>query len=436
MGLNWERELNMPVGGLSRAFADAEIDNTSGRFLPDYMRGTSELLTAILPRRPIIIGAGFEVSGVDETVPVFSGLLKRSPKVNVSNRQINLEAEDYVGFFDNHYVDRESIFTGVTTDQLLETIFQSSGMTTAQYDLDVGLNNIPFTILEDGAKFADVINELAIAENGQIFQDEVGVFHFWNRQHLTIAPYNQVQRILATSQVLDSESPNEDHIINVVEVSGSIWEKRAAQTIFSLTQPVSMLEGINFEVFATLDDPVLQVTSQTVAGNTLEDGSGSAITVTVVSRTVFSQSVKYVLSAPTNGFLTQLDITGRSAVSNEDLYVRTADSSSVTAYEERPLAINNRYVQDRSWADSLSQLILNSYSEPQNIQKITIRAIPELQLGDLVSWQSKNWRIYGIRGKLDPSAGFLQDLILLKPDLQTYFTIGISDIGGDAAISA
>jgi hypothetical protein len=435
MSLGWERQLNMPVGGFTRALAEAELDNTSSRFLPDYMGGNSEIATAVLPKRPMIINAGFNINGVDQTVPQFSGLIKRSPHVDVAGRDVGLEGEDYVSFFDNRFIDRTALFTSVTTDTIIETFLQSSGMATSQYDLDTGLNTIPFTILESGARFADIINDLVAAENGHMFQDEQGVFRFWNRQHFNNSPFNAAIETIHTSQVINAEAPNEDHIINVVEVTGSIWKKRSAQTIFTLGDSVPILSGINTEVFASLDDPVLQVTSQTVAGNTKADGSGSSFTVTVVSRTVFAQSVKYVLLASGTGYVTQLDITGRSAIADEELYIREIDGSSRTAYEEKVLSVDNRYIQDRDWATSLSQMILDAYSEPENIQKITIRAMPHLQLGDLVSWQGRDWRIFSIRATLNPSGGFNQELIMLKRDYSTYFTIGISTIGSTDKIA-
>src|SRR3990167_9949481 len=48
--LAWERGFRMPIGGITKALAEAKLDNTSGRFTPRYMGGTSELFTAILPR--------------------------------------------------------------------------------------------------------------------------------------------------------------------------------------------------------------------------------------------------------------------------------------------------------------------------------------------------------------------------------------------------
>lgn len=436
MSLSWERQLNIPTGGLTKAYADGELDNTSGRFLPSYMGGNSELFTAIRPKSPNIINAGFVINGVEEEIPQFAGLFNRMPQVDIQNRTLHIESDDYIGYFENRKVDDTAMFTGVTTDQIIETMLRDAGMSTAQYELDEGLNDIPFTIIESGADFYSVINELVMAENGYFFQDEEGKFWFWNRQHFLSVPFTEVQAVLATAQVINAETPSEDHIINVVEINSNIWEKRSAQQIFELSGSIEILAGQQTEVFVNLEDPVLQVTSQTITGNTQSDGTGSPISITVVSRTVFSQAIKYVLSAPTTGFITVLTVNGRSAVIGEELYTRTVDSSSLTAYQEKPLSINNKYIQNRTWANSFSQVILNRFSDAESLLKITIRALPQLQNGDLISWQGIAWRVYGIRSTLDPSAGFLQELLLVKAQLESYFTIGVSQIGGDDKIAA
>ena len=436
MSMQWERQLNIPTGGLTKAYSDVDLDNTSGRYLPEYMGGEGEFNTSILPKRPQIINAGFEVQGVPENIPQFAGLLNKQPTVNLANRTINLQADDYLGYFENKYVDNTAMFTGVTTDQLVETLFQQAGMATSQYDLDTGLNEIPFTIIESGSKMSEVLNELAIAENGHIFQDEEGIFKFWNRQKFYNSPYNEVQKIIQTSQVINVESPNEDHIINVVELNATVWQKRSSQQIFELSGTVEIIASQRTEFWANLDDPVLAVTSQSITANTKEDGTGSAITVTVVQREVFSQAVKYTLTAPTTGYITAFTINGRSAVVGEQFVSRLKDDSSVTAFQERTLTIDNKYIQNRTWANSYSQVLLDRFSEPDNIQKMTIRAIPNLQLGDLISWQGHYWRVYSIRNSFDEGSGFLQDLLLIKPRLTSLFTIGVSEIGGVDQIAA
>lgn len=444
-GLSWERGLNMPTGGLTKALAEVKLDNTTGRFTPRYMGGNSELYTAVnLPRRPIVINAGFEVNGIDQTIPQFAGLSIESPQIDLRSRQVRIRAADYIDFFQNKYLDQEVMFTSQRTDQVMSTLLATGlGMNTAQYDLDYGINLIPFGYFEKGTKMSDIFNQLAEAENGHFYQNESGIFKFENRQHWDSSPYTQIQRIISTGQVIDAESPNEDHLINVVEIRSAIRQKQPLQIVFNLPvlSSIKIPANSDLEQFFEFQDPVLALTDPSASGtnsyfvaNTLSDGSGTNATSYITVRNVgtFAKSVKYRFhnSFSQDLYVTQFVLTGRVAKHIGDLYYREKDDSSVTAYQERPFQINNDYIQNESWAASYSRMILNDFSDIEKLQKITIRAIPELQLGDLISWQGRYWRIFDIKTHLDPSYGFVQDLTLLQRTITSYFRIGISTIGG------
>jgi hypothetical protein len=448
LGLGWERGLNMPLGGLTKALAEAELDNTSGRFTPRYMGGNSELFTAILPRRPMIINAGFDFGGVDQVIPQFAGTLNYAPEVRIRNKTIRLRAADYVDFFQNRYLDQEVMFTSQTTDTVLETLMTNMGMNTAQYDLDPGINIIPFGLFEKGTRFGDIINQLVQAENGHFYQDESGIFKFENRQHWDSSPYTQVQRIILTGQVINAEAPNMDHLINVVEIKAQIKQKQPAQTIFNLPALtfITVPGNSSLDQFFEFQDAVLQLTDPTNGGansyfvaNSASDETGTDLTssIQVNNLGTFAKSVKYRFTNTSSYtvYITQLVLSGRVAKHTSDLYYRQQDDSSVTAYEEQPLRIENDYIQNESWAASLSQMLLTDYSDVENLQKITIRAIPELQLGDLVSWQGRYFRIYNIAAQLNPSVGFVQELTMLQRQITSYFRIGISVVGGTDKIA-
>jgi len=393
MGLSWERGLNIPTGGLSMAMAEAKLDNTSGRFLPDYMGGISELSTAILPRRPVIINAGFNLDGVDQVIPQFSGVTDKTPKITVRDKMIDITAADYVDFFHNRYLDHEVMFTGLRTDEVYENLLVSMGLATSQYTLDTGINIIPFGIFDRGTKYSDIFHQLAEAENGHFYQDELGIFRFENRQHWDSSPYTEVQRIITTGQVIESEQIGEDHIINVVEVKGTVLQKQPEQQIFKLAAPIQVLNDTNVEYWITFENPVLELNSTFFyEAYVNEDGTGTEITssVQIKSYDQFTKSIKITFyNTGADGYITDLVLYGRVVKNTSNVYVRSADDSSVTAYEERPLAIENDYIQNESWAKSYAQMILNDYSEPENLIRLTIRAIPELQQGALISWQGR-----------------------------------------------
>lgn len=438
--LGWERQLNIPVGGLAKAYAEAKLENTTGRYLPEYMGGVNpETFTAMLPRRPFIINAGFNYGGIDNLIPQFSGILTDTPEVDVPNKQVSLRGADYIDYFQNRYLDKDAMFTGFTTDQVITTLFNNMGMNTAQYEIDPGLNTINFALLEKGTKYSDVINQVVEAENGHLYQDEQGVFRFENRQHWLSSPYTEVQALIRTSDVIDAKSPDDDHIINVVEIKSQIREKQTEQVIYQTQSSIELATSPETEYFVTYEDPILEVTNVTIVANDAEDGTGTDRSASVTyNKTDFSQATKFMFDNTYSStiYITSLIIQGRPAKVSSELYHRAQDDSSVTAYEERPLSIDNNYIQSSSWAQSLALLLLQSYSEPQNLQDIRIMAKPRLQLGDLISWQGNYWRVYGINTVLDPSEGFVQDLKLLTANLQSYFTIGISTIGGADLIAA
>lgn len=450
MGISWERGLNMPVGGLTKALAEVRLDNTTERFTPRYMGGRSELYTAILPRRPILINAGFNYSGADQSIPQFAGLLNKQPKVDIRNREVTLEAADYVDFFGGRKLDQQVMFTSQRTDQVMTTLLQGTlGMSTAQYDLDYGINLIPFGYFDAGTDMSYIFQELTQAEAGHFYQDESGIFKFHNRQWGDSSPFNQIQRIILTGQVIDAQAPNDDHIINIVEVNSRVFQKQPIQTIFNLPSLSFIIVPPNSftEQFFEFQDPVLSLTDPTNGGassyylaNMSSDGSGTDMTgsIQIKNQGTFVKSVKYKFTNTSSStiYITQLVLAGRAVINPSNIYLRSRDDSSVTAYQEQPYQINNDYIQNASWAASLSQMILSDFSDPESLQIITIRALPELQLFDLVSWQGRYWRIFNIRNTLDPSVGFTQELTMLQRNITTYFRIGISTIGGSDMISA
>lgn len=446
--LEYEHGLQLPIGGIRVGLAEGEFENTTGRFTPRYMGGTSELFTAILPRRPFILNAGFEDRGVEISYPQFVGLFSRQPEVSLRNRYLRWVGKDFVDFLSNRFVDDEAIYTGYRSDQLIEQILDSLGFTTGQYELDRGLNTIPFAIFKRGDKFGDIIDTIAKAEYANFYQDEEGILRFENRQHWDESPHNEVQWEFVTSQVLEAELPNDDHIINVVEVKADVRQKQPAQTIFTLNAFDSIQVNGNSteEVFVDFSDPVLAITTPTnggtlsfYKGNTAADGSGSDATssLTITKQYLFSNAAKFTFSnsSASTVYITELVVNGRPAKVEKSIYYRTQDDSSVTAYEERPYLIENDFIQSEDWASTLSQLLLIDFASPEKLQTVTIRAIPQLRLGDLVSWQGKMWRVFEKSSIINASTGFVQEVKLLQRTIQTFFRIGISTIGGTDKIA-
>lgn len=452
--VDYESELNMPEGGLVKGLADFRVDNTSGRYTPRYAGGNSAIFTAVAqPARPVVINAGFNYGGIDNMLPQFVGLTSKSPRVDARNRTVDFAAEDFIGYIQDSYVDKTEMFTAVRTDILIQSALQDLGFSTSQYDLDTGINTVRFGLFQTGLKWGDYIDALVKSENGHMYQDENGVLKFENRSHWFNYPYFNVQRVIGTAQVIQAITPTDDHIINVVEVTASPRAVQSDQLIWQATAYAGTgaitLEPGDTEVWASYNDPIFVVTAPVANGtvgqtsfwaaNTLDDGTGTDVTTDILLKSIsnFAQSSKIVFTNTSSAtvFLTSLDIWGRPARKTGDIYYKEKTDSSVTAFGERILQINNDYIQDSTWAQDLARLILRDFSRPENIQELTIRAMPELQKGDLISWQGRYWRIYGIQTQIEPSVGFVQTLKLLQRTIISYFRIGVSTIGGSDQIA-
>lgn len=454
MSYAYERELSMPLGGMTKALAEVDLDNTSGRYTPRHMGGSSALYTAVAsPRRPIIINAGFEVGGVPQALPQFVGLTTRPPALDMRRRDVRLVGEDFIGFIQNSYVDKSAMFTSQRSDQVIESALSQLGFSTAQYSLDTGINRIGFGLFDTGTRFGDMIGKIVEAENGHFYQDEEGILRFENRQHWTEFPWYNVQRVITTNMVLNAKGPDYDHIINVVEVTAHPRDVLSTQLIWQTNAyagaGVIQVDGNStVEVWANYNDPIFQVvtpvrglTAETsfYMANTLSDGTGSdaSSSVTLNSITNFAQASKMVFANTSSStvFITNIDLWGKPARKTGDIYYKGKVGASITAFEEHILKIDNDYIQDASWARSYAEMILNDFAYPENLQEVTIRATPELQLGDLISWQGRYWRIFGLRTMINPSVGFVQELKLLQRTITSYFRIGVSMIGGTDVIA-
>lgn len=438
-GLSYERGLKLPTGGISMGMFEAQFDNTSKRFTPRYMGGSSEIYTAVNKvMRPTTITAGFNVNGVDQTLPQFVGLNYKPMNVDTRSRSARLSGYDFINYLRNSYLDKQVMFTAQRSDQIISSLLTDLGFATAQYDLDYGINPIPFGMFDVGTRFSDLIDKLVEAENGRFYQDEFGVLKFENRQHWD--SLNSVQRVIYTAQVLDAEAPNDDHIINVVEVKSVEIKKQPNQLVWKLATPILIAGSSTYELFVDFDNPMLSLDTPTYyLANNASDGSStdmtSSLSVTKLSK--FARSAKITLSnsATSSIYLTDMTLYGRPAKKTADIYTRVQDDSSVTAYQERPITIENEYIQSQDWAASYAQMVLNDFAEPENLQKIKIRAMADLQLGDLVSWQGRYWRIFDIKTTISASDGFTQELTMVQRSTASYFRIGISTIGGSDKIA-
>lgn len=427
------------VNSTTLAQADVTFENHDNYFTPN--RG-SVVQDYILPYRPIKLHGGFG----EEAVPQFVGLTEKMPTIDEKNKTASFHAIDFMYSLFNRPLDQAVMYENMRTDEILSALLVVFGISPTQYNFDVGFNIIAFAFFDKGQKFGDVVKELMEAEMGRFYMDEQGIIRFKNRQNYSSTPvwfFNE-------SNIIDIQTSKQDDIINVVTVKADVRQVQAKQKYWELQSAVEIPANSTIQLWADFNDPVTIVDDPeyvTVAStslfttNTAEDGSGAVVPANVsVVTTQFAKSLLMEFSN-TNSFsvyLTSLELYATPAVVVKEIYVRFQDDASVEKYDERVLDIVNEFINSEGDAASKAQIILDDYSQYQNQYIMTVKGNPALEIGDAVNVSIWGYAADFVITKIVnrwAEGKFTQQLTVRNKTFRSFFTVGISTIGGTDVIA-
>lgn len=437
INVEWSRQTEFP-SSVALAMADVTLNNYDNYFTPN---GGSEIQSYILPRRPIKIFAGF--GGI--MIPQFVGLTEKMPIIDEKDKTVTFHCIDFLGSLLNKPLDEEEMFINETVDNILLALFEGVGLTASQLDLDAAFTTIDFAPFSKGMKLGTAVRRLMEVEQGRLFMTEDGIITFRNRQNYSTTP---VLNFNAYDNIIDMKTRDQDDIINVVQISG----KRIAvqpNTLFgTLTRSIEVLPGetqtiwIDFSAPVTgVDTPVYEddATTSFFSVNTAEDGTGSAnaTDVTLTSATRFASSYKMLFTnaGADTLYITALELYATPAVPVEDIYVREEDESSVESYDEQVYQINdNDLFQSATDAQTKALVILGDFASFGAVQQLDLKGNMALQLDDPIRInifdRIDDYKITKITNRMSFPAKFTQLLTVKNFEPHTYFTIGVSAIGG------
>lgn len=373
--VEWSREQNFPYS-VNLAICDLVLNNYDGYFT----RGNNSPIDQyLLPSRPVRVLAGFN----GENIPQFVGLTEKSPEVERTTGLARLHAQDFLSYLFSKPLDKAISYENIRTDEALSELFQMFGLTPSQYVLDVGFNTINFLYFEKDTTLGDACRELMEAEMGSLYMDENGVIRFKNRLNHNNSPVYYFNN----SNIVDYKVSDEDTIINVVEIKSEVRAVQPTQAVLTIASPIPIMGTVDTEVFFDFEDPVVELEPITgYTANAAEDGSGADLTgnISVVDTDLFSTSAKvtFANSSATPAYITNLIIYGKPATVIKKIALRVQDDDSVAAFDERPILIENNYIQDNSAANSVALSILNYYKNYSNTIEFEVKGTYALQLGD------------------------------------------------------
>lgn len=441
------RETEMPTNPISLATATVVLDNHDDLFTTG---SGSPLEGYLVSRRPIRINLGF----ADELIPKFVGITTTNPVVDERSKTVTLQCIDFLNAIMNVELDEEVIYVNARTDEVVQGLLERGGLLASQFDLDYGTVVIPFAYFKKGSKIGDGLRDVCQAELGNISMLENGTGRFQNRTNWATHANNWS---FDKDSVLEKTSVGNNSVINVVEVFSLARAVQDNQKIWEQSGVTTLAANTTTEVFVDFKDdygdlPVTAVidpvyvdsaTTSLYATNAAEDGSGETYqaNISISSTSLFSTGMKLVFTstAAIDIFLTNLQIFGTPAKVVNDIYIRVTDAASIgtlDGFEERPLnpPIKNNLIQDEIAANSIGQIILADRAEDDDQQTMLIKAVPQLQIGDVITYSDENvvgetYFVTRINDIINAS-GYRQLIQITKRTINEYFAVGISSLGG------
>lgn len=387
----------------------------------------------------------------------------------------NFYSDDVVQGWNSLYMNLDDIKVGdgnYTTLYTLDIVYNALvGTTYVMFDdvkmmkwncphrvFDVGLQNIPVAWWAGNTALYE-IKTACEAEGARFYADENGYLTFESRQHYNNNDEHKVSVLqLDFNKLTDLEySSDLAELINKVTVKLKPRKVGSETEIWRYGAIPSISASGSLTVWATFNDPcpttssgiVTPVATTDYTANTQADGGGTNKTAQIsISITKFSTSAKLVITNndAATVYLTLLKLRGTPAVESDEFQVIDEDTTSIGKYGVQPeggYVLENKYMADQTYAETVAQQLLDWYAEPVRKVVLKNRAYPQLQIGDMITVKnddlgdSEIMRIIGIKESFS-SDGFWQDITarsVTNFELLNYFEIGTSEIGGSDVIS-
>lgn len=320
---------------------------------------------------------------------------------------------------------------------------------------DVGLQYIP--VAWWGGNSA--LYEIKIAcesESARFYSDEQGILRFENRQHYNVnSQYKSSVWLFNFNNQIDLKylgKPSD--IINKVIIKLKPRKIQSEKTIWQYGFTPLIEGGETKTIWADFTDPVpttstglvtpVATTDYTAHDN--EDGSGTVRTADLsITVTKFSTSAKLEIenTSGTDLYLTFLKLRGTPAEESDESRIIYEDTDSIAKYDVQLLEIENKYMADEGYAQTLAEQLVEWYKSPIRRLILKNRAIPQLQIGDMVTVTNEytgiNYlmRITKLKEQLS-SEGLNQEIhtrAITPFELLDFFTINISSIESEDVIA-
>lgn len=393
--MEWSREIEFPYS-VQAAMADFTVNNYDNLFSPDQ---GSPIDQYILPKRPLRMFAGFRNSAV---LQQFVGVTEKMPELDSVNKKAAFHALDFLSEMFTMPLTQTVAMANVTTDEVLDALFQQFGLTSSQYTLAQGRNRIPFLFFERGMNAGEAFRQLMQAEMGNLWIDEQGIIRFEQR----LLPVEDVVMEFNDSNVEEISTSSDSEIINTVRIHSIIRDVQEFQPVYMKSNNSSSTgffvvpAGDTAVMEVNLQDPCLSIVSPTLGESTsvswftAKDAVNNPVSSDVsVASTELKQNTYVITFQNDNAFSVEIDaleLWGEPAKEVDRIDYEAYDEDSVTAYGEELLEIDNNMFGSESNCESFALTILDAYKDFASVIEMSVKGDPSLQLGDIVDVNTRD----------------------------------------------
>lgn len=384
VSMEWTQTLD-PQASVQSAIGTLVLDNHDDYFAADNIA---------LPGRPVRLGAGFgnQMTGTSEVLPQLVATTD-APVFDESTKTVAYNLSDFLATLYQQPLPNSVMMINARTDEVLDALLQLMGLSPTQYDLDVGFNIIPFAYFDPTTSFGDACKELMQAEMGRLYMSETGRITFKNRQNYSQLPVWTFDR----HNVIDYTTNSQSAIVNVVEITANVREEQQNQPYWQLSSSTEIPAGQSVVIAANFSDPVVTVdapvevsgaSTSLYTANTASDGSGtdgSAHLTLTTAQFATSYLMTFANSAAFSVYVTTLQLYATPAAIVNTIDIIQSDTASVEEFNQQTLQIQDDLFPDAATATSRAKIILADYASYNQLQTLTVKGNPALQVGDAIS---------------------------------------------------
>lgn len=350
------------------------LDNSDLRY--DPYNTLSPLYPYVVPGREAQISVYIHATKVTEEI--ITGFITDIQPVS-GTEEVQITIEDGMRQLADAPYNRGLMYS-ITIDAAINEVLSVANLGSAR---NIQSTNQPLQVFDPSDENClSIVQGLANANMGTFFIDRKGKACFYP------ISYTHPTTTIFTSDLINREirvpQPWET-VRNNVTVIANRRAKRPNSVLWNFAGTVEIAAGDTYlfgAVFNKSDGLAQPIPNVDYLANTLSDGTGTNIssqfTVTFVDVTTSECQVSVKNNTAAAGFLLALRITGYEIVSSP-LKSSVTDPVSINFYKPRQFILDNKWLQDRNFAEFYASVACAHLNDPQKNPIFQIDQRPTLQ---------------------------------------------------------